>query len=266
MATPAGTAAIVMRSVRKTVPTMAGKMPPSVIPLRGSAEKNSHDRTPMPPRDDVEEHDREHREDDHGRARAVSSCERPVGGMAARRPRARRVRRDCGAHPARSEASRMRWTTRSPSKFTTSVLQEEQGAEREEDVVVGAADDDLAELLGDRRGDRAGRAPEAPVEQRRVPRREDTIIVSPMARPNPSTTAAAMPGERRGEHDAQERSASASTRGPAPRRGRSRARRAARPRRRRTRWGRWRTTGRGPRRARSGGARCRRRAAPRSTG
>ena len=42
MATPAGTAAIVMSSVSATVPKMAGKTPPAVMPSRGAAlETNS---------------------------------------------------------------------------------------------------------------------------------------------------------------------------------------------------------------------------------
>ena len=50
VATPAGMAAMVISNVSATVPTMAGKMPPAVIPWRGYAETNSQDRTWAPPR------------------------------------------------------------------------------------------------------------------------------------------------------------------------------------------------------------------------
>ena len=95
---------------------------------------------------------------------------------------------------------------RRTSRFTNSAAsdvedereQEELDADEEEDGVVRPAEHHLAHLRRDGGREGADRVAEAEDVIAALPEAISTIIVSPMARPNPSTTAARTPGAAAG--------------------------------------------------------------------
>ena len=75
---------------------------------------------------------------------------------------------------------------------------EQQRPDEEQHVVVRTAEHDLGHFGGNRRRERANRIGKPADTIAAFPDAISTIIVSPMARPNPSTIPAAMPGKAAG--------------------------------------------------------------------
>ena len=94
-----GTPASVIRMTISTMPKMAGKMPPAVIPSRGAWVRNAQRQVRRAVADDVEQDDRQDREHDQQR-RARRDRQRAVGEEVAARARAR-----CRRAAARSSAA-----------------------------------------------------------------------------------------------------------------------------------------------------------------